>query len=523
MTAWGSQLRTWLDGAAPAERASAAVAVVVALGVLAASVVLSPDTATQLATGAGDTTGSTGAGGEPSPGKTNDPGNPSTGPLEGTVTPDGGARPETADPTVDGVPSRGPGEVEGPGGDGGEVVLTASDRGVAPDRLKVGFLLQNPAGLDGAGFSTGQRGDGVEFVDAMAAWATANGAAHGREIVPVLRYTDPTSVEDQAAACRAMVDDEKVFGVIDVAAMLDTPALDCLANRSKGDTPFVHSVMWSTDWQARSGGNEVSFQAAIDRISVTWARDLADMGWFKPGDTVGIFGDNCPATEPTVRDVLAPALEARGAGRVVLGLHDCNIQAVLAQPANIATEMRLAGVTHVLIVTNFVAGQLFVSSMASQGHEPEYSTSDWFLNTSDSTQANFDPGQFDGAIGIASIGSMLVNSGKDPYPGWETCSRIAVDAGLPPIEPGDNSSTELLSLCDNFLLFLDALDRAGPNPTRALWRAAMTRVGDHPSAVFGRSRFGSGKLTGSDFVHTVQWQRGCRCWKSITGFRPAAR
>ncbi|HJR25712.1 MAG TPA: hypothetical protein VJ804_09575, partial [Acidimicrobiales bacterium] len=399
---------------------------------------------------------------------------------------------------------------------------TASDRGISPDKVKVGFMLQNPAGLAGAGFSTGQRSDGPAYIEAMARWATENGAAHGREVVPVVRLTDPTSVADQAAACRAMVDDAKVFAVIDVAAMLDTPALDCLANRRKGDTPFVHSVMWSRDWQARSGGNEVSYQAAIDRIAVTWARDLAAIGWLPRGATVGVFGDNCPATEPTVRNVLKPALEARGAGRVVVGLHDCNIQAVVAQPPAIATQMRLEGVTHVLIVSNFVAGQVFVTTMASQNHRPRYSTSDWFLNTSDSTQANFNPDQFDGAIGIASLGSMLTQSGRAPYPGWQTCSRIATEAGLPPIGPGDDSSTELLSLCDNFLLFLDAVNAAGTNPTRASWRQAVANLGEHPSAVFGPSRFARGKLTGSDYVHTVQWQRGCRCWRSISDSRPAA-
>lgn len=516
-----NQFRAWYAAARPAERNASFAAIALVVAILTASVALRPAATVGLA--ADQPAGATGPLGiEPGAeaGAATSGGSAPVDATTGAATASGGG-PAGGAARVGSAPAA-DGSAAAAGGAGAGVVLTASDRGVAPDKVKVGFLLQNPAGLNGAGFSTGQRGDGREFVEAMAAWATARGAAHGRQIVPVLRYTDPTSVEDQAAACRAMVDDEKVFGVIDVAAMLDTPALDCLANREKGDTPFVHSVMWSTEWQARSGGNEVSYQAAIDRISVTWARDLGAMGWFPRGATVGILGDNCPATEPTIRNVLAPALEAQGAGRVVLGLHDCNIQAVVSQPPNIATQMRLANVSHVLIVTNFVAGQVFVSAMASQGHSPEYSTSDWFLNTSDATQANFDPNQFDGAIGIASIGAMLVNSGKSPYPGWETCSQIAVGAGLPPIDPADTASGELQSLCDNFLLFLDALDAAGPNPTRGSWRQAMSSLGDHPSSVFGPSRFGPGKLTGSDFVHTVQWQRGCRCWKSISDFRPAA-
>ncbi len=427
--------------------------------------------------------------------------------------------------TASGSTAGGPAGGSGDGSAGGSttsIARAASDRGVTTTSVKVGFLLQNPAGLDGAGFSTGQRSDGRQYVAALAKWATASGRAGGREVVPYLRYTDPTSVEDQAAACRALVSDAKVFGVVDVASMLDTASIDCLVNRKLGDTPLVHSVMWSRDWQARSGGNEISYQAAVDRISITWARDLAAIKWFPKGATVGILGDKCPATQPTIENVLGPALKARGAGKVVFGNHDCNIEAVVAQPPNIATQFSLAGVTHVLTVTNFVATQVFTSSAASIGYQPKYSTSDWFLESADASSANYDADQFDGAIGIASLGSMLAGSKKQPYPGWELCSKIAEDAGLPPIPPGQPDSTELLSLCDNFMLFLDAFHTAGVNPTRASWRHAVTGLGNRTSALFGPSRFAPGKLTGSDFVHTIQWQRGCRCWRSISDFRPAA-
>lgn len=266
----------------------------------------------------------------------------------------------------------------------------------------------------------------------------------------------------------------------------------------------------------------MSYQAAIDRISLTWARDLGAMRWFPKGATVGILGDKCPATEPTITDVLGPALEAQGAGKVVYGTHDCNIAAVVGDPPNIATRFRLEGVTHVLIVSNFAAAQIFMTTAKSQGYTPKYSASDWFLNTNDVTTANFPPDQFDGAVGIASIGSMLRVSGQAPYPGWELCSKIATDAGLAAMAPDDGPSAELLGICDNFMLFLDALHRAGPNPTRASWRAAVPTLGQRTSLVFGPSTFGPGKLSGSDTVHTIVWRAGCRCWRATSVPRPAA-
>ena len=401
----------------------------------------------------------------------------------------------------------------------GRVRRTASDRGVTDSDIKLGFMLQNSAGLNSAGFSTGQRSDGPQYVQALAAYANRHGGAAGRKVVPFFRYTDPTSVGDAAAACQAMVNDQKVFGVVDVAAIVDTGGIDCIANR--GNTPYVHSIQWSRDWQRRSRGNDISYQAAIDRISITWARDLAATGWLGKDAVVGILGDKCPATEPTIVRVLKPALERAGAKEVVVGDHDCTIEAVASQPPNIATRFRLEGVTHVLIVSNFVSGQVFLSAAASQGFKPKYSVSDWFVMSADATTMNYDPNQFDGAIGIASLGHMLERSGKPPYPGTERCSRVATEAKLPPITHA-SSSTELLSLCDNFFLMIDAINAAGPNPTRGSWVKAVEGLGERMSAQYGPSRFAPGKLSGSDQVHTIRWERGCRCWKSVSGFRPAA-
>jgi len=512
VTPW-MQIRLWYRKANPTQRLGAFTAIGIVVSLLVASVAITPsDGSNHNATVAAGTGGAESTGGASGSGP--------AGVDNGAAGSPGAAGAGAAGSSLGRSGAAAGGRASGQAG-GGASALTASELGVTPKDITLGFMLQNAAGLSKAGFSTGQRSDGAQYINALAGWANKEGV-DGRKIVPVARYTDPTSVDDQAAACRAMVDDAKVFGVVDTASMLDTASMDCITNRTKGDTPMVHSVMWSTDWEKRSGGNDVSYQAAVDRISVTWARDLAAIGWLTPGAVVGIFGDKCPATEPTVENVLAPALKARGAKDVVFGLHDCDIQSVAAQPPNITTQFRLKGVTHVLIVTNFVAGQIFTSTAASQGYHPKYSTSDWFLNTSDQTSKYFDPSEFDGAIGIASFGTMLVQSGKPPYPGWEVCSKIATDAGLPAIRPDDASSVELLTLCDNFILLLDALKRAGPNPTRAGWRAAVQQLGQHPSALFGRSVFAPGKFTGSDFVHTIQWQAGCKCWKSISDFRPAA-
>src|SRR5581483_9958020 len=335
MTPW-MQVRLWYRKASPNQRLGAFSAIGIVISLLVASIAVTPsssgnhDAAVATAGSGGDS-----AGGLP-------------GADAGTSGTAGGAESSGA---------------QGASGQtAGGTTLTASDRGVTSKQITIGFMLQNAAGLDKAGFSTGQRGDGTKYITALANWVNKNGGVDGRSIVPVARYTDPTNVDDQAAACRAMTDDAKVFAVDDTASMLDTASLDCLTNLTKGNTPLVHAIEWSTDWAKRSGGNDVSYQAAVDRISITWARDLAAIGWLQPGAVVGILGDKCPATEPTVENVLGPALKAKGAKDVVYGLHDCDIQSVATQPSNIVTQFRLKGVTNVLIVSNFVAGQIFTST-----------------------------------------------------------------------------------------------------------------------------------------------------------------
>lgn len=519
------QFRLWLRDASRAERAVTGIVLTVIAALLVVSVAARPDGELdqERSSLAGDVTdesvaqqdGAQNAGGAPLPNE-NAPAAGGTAPA--AVAPSGSTSPGNSG----GGPGA-PGPAGAPAASGarssGPVRLTASDRGVTEREIKLGFMLQNTAGLNSSGFSTGQRTDGPQYIRALVDYANRNGGAAGRRVTSFFRYTDPTNVGDAAAACQAMVNDQKVFGVVDVASIVDTGGIDCIANR--GNTPYVHSVQWSREWQRRSRGNDVSYQAAIDRISITWARDLAAAGWLGKDSVVGILGDKCPATEPTIVGVLKPALERAGAKEVVIGNHDCTIEAVASQPPNIATRFRLSNVNRVLIVSNFVSGQVFLSSAASQGYRPQYSTSDWFLLSGDATTRNYDPNQFDGAIGITSLGTMLPSSGKPPYPGWERCSRVATEAKLPPVDHAA-ASNEILSLCDNFFLMIDAINAAGPNPTRGSWVRAMEGLGQHPSAVFGPSRFAPGKLSGSDQVHTVRWQRGCRCWKSVSGFRPAA-
>lgn len=516
---FGMQIRYWYRRATRLERhTTMTVALTVALA-LVASVVSRPGAATDegLAGGVtsivdGGATGPLGPGG-PSMGGSG-AGLPGAGQGPGSTLPRG----TTSGPgggTLRGATRSGGGERTG-----GTVPRSASDRGITADSVKIGFLVANLSGLDGAGFALNIREDTPQYAQALADEVNRTGGVNGRKVVVAVRKTDPTSQSDQAAACQAMINDAKVFGVVDVGSLADTPAFECIATQNK--TPFVHNTIWGSDWLARSGGMEVGYPAAIERISKTWTRDLAAMKWAGEGAVVGILADNCVATAPIVDKVLKPDFERMpGVRKVVVAKHDCDLESVVSQPPTFVTQFRSEGVTHVAMASNFVSGAVFTTTAENQLFRPKYTVSDWWQMTSDSSSANYDPNQFDGAVAISSLGLMLPASGKAPYPGGDRCMKAAQHAGLEPLKY-DGRNHELWAMCDNFFLMLDGIRNAGVNPTRPAWAAAIQHLGRHPSVLFGPSEFRPGKVTGSDRVHTLRWRRDCKCFRSVSGFRAAA-
>ena len=159
-------------------------------------------------------------------------------------------------------------------------------------------------------------------------------------------------------------------------------------------------------------------------------RDLPASGWLDSTSVVGVFSDNCPTDLGAINDILIPGLQATGAS-VVVGQHDCNAQSALQQTPSIATRFRTAGVDHVVAVANGVSIQIFLETANSLGGwQPEYAISDWWGALSDSTAANFNATQFDGAIGFTSTRTPLINAGYPPHAGTERCQEAAAEAGL---------------------------------------------------------------------------------------------
>lgn len=503
----GSQLRHWIANARASQLGSALVSIGVLAALVVASIVVAPNVdevsvganGGQLTTPLGDVPGSAGASGDAGVG------------IAGGST-QGGSSGAPAGATTVGGGEVGSGE-SADGSSGPPVPLVASDRGITESTVLLGILYPDDA-LASLGFGISLRADFPQYMEALAAYVNRRGGVVGRSVEVTLREVDPVSREDHVAACTSMADDRQVFGVLDSVIAGDT-GQSCITQTK--ETPFVHQAIWSEEFQARANGYDVGYAPSVDRIAEVLVRDLPTSGWMDSTSVVGIFSDNCPTDLGPINDILVPGIQATGA-EVVVGQHDCNAQSAVQQTPSIATRFRTAGVTHVVAVANGVSIRIFLETANSLGGwRPEYAISDWWGALSDSTAANFNAAQFDGAIGFTSTRTPLVNAGYPAHNGIERCQEAAAEAGLAPVGASDTDFH--LVMCDQFFLMLDGVAGAGPNPTRRTWAAAIQSLGGRQSVNFGPASFGPGKTNGADTVYTAHWHRDCTCWRADSGFR----
>ena len=115
-----------------------------------------------------------------------------------------------------------------------------------------------------------------EYIQALAAWANASGGVAGRKVVPVAPLHRPDERRGPGRGLPGHGRRRQGVRRRRRGRRCSTPPPSTASPTGARATRRSSTrCMWSSEWQKRSGGNEVSYQAAIDRISVTWARDLA--------------------------------------------------------------------------------------------------------------------------------------------------------------------------------------------------------------------------------------------------------
>ena len=410
---------------------------------------------------------------------------------------------------------------------GGATGLTASDRGITPDVIKVGFTTLNFDTAAELGYANDLRRDSSKAVDAFVDYVNKRGGVLGRRIQPVKVLVDLVNAEQQRQKCLELTETHGVFAVIDSFAFSGETSTACVTAERK--TLLVNGNPGSSE-NVRRG---FPYHASVHKDDNRKMKDLVfaakGAGFFDPAKgfkKLGLLIDACSDSVNDAPDGLMAYLRAAGVTSWSEFRADCGNTAQ-GPPQQAVLRFKQDDVTHVLMAARPPIVKEYLDAAKGARYFPEYFLGDYFNLIQGIFNDDYDPEGLDGALAVTETHAGEGSAGKPLPPLAQHCSKILTDNRLapvssaPPHELGDDM--EVLGLCEHLLLFVQVATAAGPNLTRTTWVNALAGVGDFRPATTDLARFDRrGKMTGGDTMKLVQWHRDCKCWRELTGFGPAA-
>ena len=385
--------------------------------------------------------------------------------------------------------------------------LRATDQGVTKDGIKLGFLIANTSELAAAGFKAGVSGDQQKVIKAWIDEINRGGGVLGRKLSYVTANFDVLSVDDMQAACKTMTQDDKVFSVITTGGY-DSVAQLCIAKENK--TPFISTDPEPASWYEQSAPYMWGTFMNKDRLAKNQAKWLAESGYVRPTDKVGVIYHDIPNVAPAVEGSLLPALKANGINPVDVVKLTSDSNQALAQISNAVLDMHQKGVTFVIFQMNLIYKSKFIQEADKQQWKPRYTDSDEYFGCADFVTSAY-PSSFDGSECVGTTLSGIKNPQptafskyadgvyKHDYPQGYATEGSSKDAQ-------DAQAVTNYSLGSEIMLWKQAAERAGTQLTRQLWGKAMGMTGTFTQqTIFCSMSFGPGKYDGSDQLSIDKW------------------
>lgn len=438
---------------------------------------------------------------------------PSSGAAAAPSATDGGTTSDGDAPTASTASGDEPAAGATPFGAGGgqPVELTASDQGVTPETIKVGFLISNLGGLGPAGSAALEtRDDWDQVLPAFVNYANKNGGVAGRKIEFVTADSDPVNASSQQAACIKLTTDEKVFAVFDTASTLGV-AQNCYAQKGVILTTTASQTNSEQNFR-RNGGLLASSGSSQNRVLLNWADLALAAGFIGPGKgKLGILSTECAPDPEAIDGDFKPYLKQKGVDYVDVRV-SCDLAAAQQQVGGAVLQFRQAGVDRVLPSAIFVTVNNYLQAAEAQQYRPTYYCSDMWGLCLDIFTRNFPQAQWANTKGFTFSHSGEDKAGAPLSPAVQRCSDILTEAGVPGITEQMGKDAGAVAYCDSFFLWVTAMRNAPPNPRRADFPAALAAVGDQWQSPYANiARFGPGKFNGGDDYAPVQWLAECSC------------
>jgi len=399
---------------------------------------------------------------------------------------------------------------------------TASDQGITPDAVKVGIFLIDFSRANDLGASVGGYDPAVQeryaraFVDEI----NATGGIGGRRVVPVFRKVDILSLQSMRDACVSFGQTDKVFAVAQVLGVYGDPILVC-AQQQK--LPFLANDGAASSYYTQSKNYVITTQPSTLRTNLNMARELLRLGEMKDKKVGVVYYDGYLLEDN--QQMLAEL--RRNRVDVVEGQLSLSTADALRQLPVIARDFCEKKVDLVLLGTNKLFAERFVENVdRSPGCQLEYAVSDFdFAMAGDSFISGMPPSFFRRALSVTAsrIGEGRVGIAEQPAAA--KCRSVAdrrAGTRLDRNSATRNDYFNVTAICGVLQVLRDGMVKAGPNPTRESFVAAVQSMGTFENPGYGPSTFRAGRTHSTDAVRVTQAFGDCKCWKPQTPFATAA-
>jgi hypothetical protein len=456
---------------------------------------------------AGTGTTGTGAGGSTVTGGTSGPGGAAPGSGTTGGSSGGGTGTSGGGTTGGGSSGGGSGTVTDPGG---------PVRGVTATTIKIGVAYPDISALRALGPEYNNGDVPKQWNALLDGWRRAGiDKINGRAVQFVYRSYAVLDANDQNAACRAFIEDDKVFMVIGVAYF--QTGSECVARQ-------FHTPLLTTDGPpegayARGAPYLFSIQMSDSRLLRNWIHWAHARGWIK-GHRIGVYYLDDPATAPDIEKNVID--EARKLGGIIAATATTHSGNGGPEDGAAAQKFQAATVDVALLMTSKGG---FLQQAQAIRYKPRFIETDHAFGTSDVTTSNYPADEYDGTYGMTGrlIGEGA--AGMPQRPDSEACIRNYerfAKTTLPRPGKGGHQTAEygyVLFSCDLGEIMQAALHAAGARVSFGSYVQGMRSISNMQLSAFAPVDYRT-RNDGGNQQRTVLWTKSCTCWKAVGSFGP---
>ena len=418
------------------------------------------------------------------------------------------------------------------GGSVTSVTRRASDRGVSPNEIALGLVASKSDSLAQFGWSPDYENTQEAMVRPFVEEINASGGIDGRKLVVKVSEYNATSEDEMQAACVEQAEDFKVFASLAVWSF-GYMGEACMGEKQvpllTGDPGLGYDISGKPKtWVRRTTINK-------ERAVRNFADWLVSTKRVKGSDRIGVTYTDVPEDRKMVYEVFVPYLKQKGLNVVeVAGSSVGTYESGSTEAQAMTLKFKANNVQVVLPVASFLHNYLFLVQADAIAYKPKYFVTDIGSLTLD--VVDFYPlSQWQGVEGFT-----VWRTGDHPLtdlpntPAYKECLRVYQSRGGK-FDPDPNDSTRpewtqvwnVGSLCGLLHQFAEAVHRAGVNPTRKGFLAAIDslRAWNDRVAVTEKLTFTPSKLDGADMFAVIRFSPACGsgnsvgCYKQVEGFR----